>query len=120
MASINATMRALGMRQSTLGRRMQGRHGITGEQENWVTPDEYAELVATLLHGRAASAASCQAMLVLLEDGKTRAASAGIYLKQTSRVGVPRLAHCQGSPTMRVCHHSRGPADPCPILRWPF
>ena len=66
-ARVGATMRTLGMEGSTLRRVMCGRHAHEGEAENWAVPDEYARLVAALLDGRAASAASCAAMVALLE-----------------------------------------------------
>jgi beta-lactamase class A len=68
MAQINATMRSMGMRQSTLGRRMRGRTRTTEEQENWAVPAEYAEVMSALFENRAASAGSCARMLALLES----------------------------------------------------
>lgn len=67
MARANATMRDLGMRNSTLGRTMRGRHGLADEPENWAVPDDYAMAIAALLDGRAASSNSCARMLALLE-----------------------------------------------------
>lgn len=67
MEAVNATMRGLGMAQSTLGRPMRGRPVAAGENENWAVPNEYADLVASLLASRAASPAACAAMVGLLE-----------------------------------------------------
>lgn len=67
MAETNAAMRALGMANSCLGRKMRGRPVAEGEQENWAVPDDYAALIAAILAGRAASAASCAAMVGQLE-----------------------------------------------------
>ena len=64
---VNATMRALGMAGSTLGRRMRGGLVDPGEQENWAVPDDYARLVGALLDGGAASAGSCERMLGLMK-----------------------------------------------------
>ncbi|MDE2517357.1 MAG: serine hydrolase [Rhodospirillales bacterium] len=68
MTAVNATMQALGMRQSVLGRKMRGALRNEGEQENWAVPEDYAALIAAILHGQAASAASCAAMQALLES----------------------------------------------------
>jgi beta-lactamase class A len=68
MAQINATMQSLGMRHSTLGRRMRGRTRTTEEQENWAVPAEYARTIAAPLEDRAASATSCAKMRALLES----------------------------------------------------
>lgn len=68
MAAVNTTMQALGMRQSLLGRKMRGALRNEGEQENWAVPEEYAALIAAILNGQAASAASCAAMQALLES----------------------------------------------------
>ena len=65
---VNATMQALGMHGSTLGRRMRGRHVQAAEAENWAVPEDYARAMAALLEGRAASPASCERMLALLEQ----------------------------------------------------
>ena len=67
MAQTNAAMRAVGMEHSCLGRKMRGRPVAAGEQENWAVPNEYADLVAAILGGRAATAASCDAMVGQLE-----------------------------------------------------
>ncbi len=67
MDNVNALMRELGMKQSTLGRKMQG-HPAEGEQrENWAAPSEYAALIGQLLDRQVASAASCDAMVAILE-----------------------------------------------------
>jgi beta-lactamase class A len=67
MAEVNAAMRSLGMADSCLGRIMRGRPVREGEQENWAVPDEYAGLVMALFEDRAASPASCAAMVEMLE-----------------------------------------------------
>ena len=67
MAETNTAMQALGMKNSSLGRKMRGRPVAAGEQENWAVPDEYADLTAAILSGRAASAASCAAMVTMFE-----------------------------------------------------
>lgn len=67
MAAVNAAMRSVGMKGSCLGRKMRGRPVAADEQENWAVPDEYADLVAAILAGRAASAAACAAMVGQLE-----------------------------------------------------
>lgn len=67
MDRVNATMRALGMATSTLGRKMRGRPAQGDEPENWATPDEYATVVGTLLEHRAASPDACDRMLTMLE-----------------------------------------------------
>lgn len=67
MAEVNATMRSLGMAQSVLGRLMRGRPMLEGERENLTACDEYAALMADLLAGKVASAASCEKMVALLE-----------------------------------------------------
>lgn len=67
MAAVNATMAALGMAGSTLGRRMSGVLADVPTLENWAVPDDYARVIETLLNGTAASAASCARMLTLLE-----------------------------------------------------
>lgn len=67
MDDVNGLMRELGMKQSTLGRKMQG-HPAEGEQrENWATPSEYAALVGKLLGREVASAEACDAMIAILE-----------------------------------------------------
>ncbi len=65
---VNATMRALGMKSSVLGRKMLGRPVPAGDPENWAAPDDYATLVAAILAGTAASPASCAKMVTLLEQ----------------------------------------------------
>lgn len=66
MNNINATMRALGMRHSVLGRPMVGRLAIEGEQENMATANDYAHLLDSLCKHQVASTQSCEAMLTLL------------------------------------------------------
>lgn len=67
MEDVNALMRKLGMAQSTLGRKMQGRPAEGQQRENWATPSEYASLVGGLLDRQVASAESCDAMIAILE-----------------------------------------------------
>jgi beta-lactamase class A len=67
IADVNATMRSLGMKQSVLGRKMYGRPALPGEQENLAVPNEYADAIAALLAGKAASPSSCTLMVALLE-----------------------------------------------------
>ncbi len=66
MEAVNRTMTELGMTDSVLAREMKGRPALPEEGENWATPDDYAVVVKSILDGRAASAASCAAMLDLL------------------------------------------------------
>ena len=65
--AINATMRDLGLERSVLGRKMMGRPAMESEQENLATPNEFARMVGTILEGTAASKASCERMIGLLE-----------------------------------------------------
>lgn len=67
MAETNALMKQLGMEGSCLGRKVRGRPPVEGETENWAVPDEYAGLIAALFDHRAASPASCAAMIGMLE-----------------------------------------------------
>jgi len=67
MARVNEIMRELGMAGSTLERKMRGSSAAAGAAENWATPEDYARVMAALLEHRAASAASCAAMLGYLE-----------------------------------------------------
>jgi len=67
MGAVNATMRELGMRHSNLGREMKGRAALPDEQENWATPVDYTTLLEAILDKTAASNASCEAMISMLE-----------------------------------------------------
>jgi beta-lactamase class A len=67
MAETNALMKGLGMQGSVLGRKVRGRPPIEGETENWAVPDEYAGLIAAIFADKAASPASCAAMIGMLE-----------------------------------------------------
>ncbi|MBM3547742.1 MAG: serine hydrolase [Alphaproteobacteria bacterium] len=67
MDAVNAAMRSLGMASSTLNRKMRGRPPISGEQENWAVPNEFAAMIAAILGEKAASPSSCQQMIALLE-----------------------------------------------------
>lgn len=67
MGAVNETMKSLGMKHSILGRKMKGRPAQGDEQENWATPEDYANVVKAILDGKAASAESCRAMLAMLE-----------------------------------------------------
>ncbi len=66
MDAVNATMRELEMRGSTLARKMKGRPAVEGERENLATPVDYVAVVESILDGRAASAESCRAMTTML------------------------------------------------------
>ncbi len=66
--AVNATMRALGMQTSVLGRKMLSRPVAAGAVENWAAPDDYATVIAAILSGRAASPAGCAKMVTLLEQ----------------------------------------------------
>lgn len=68
MDQVNAAMRDLGMCNSTLGRKMRGRHAQAHGPENWAVPDDYAAAIAALLDNRAASPASCARMVALMEQ----------------------------------------------------
>jgi beta-lactamase class A len=74
MERVRATMRSLGMRDSELGRRMLGRRPEEHEGENWATPFDYATALAAIAGGTAATPASCERMLAMLErqDGSRR------------------------------------------------
>ena len=67
MANVNQTMHALGMAGSTLGRKMKGRPAQGDERENWATPNDYATVIEAILANSAASAASCERMIAMLE-----------------------------------------------------
>lgn len=66
MAAVNATIASLGMTGSALGRKMRGVPAHPGDPENWATPDDFRTVIQAILEGRAASAASCAAMIDLL------------------------------------------------------
>lgn len=67
MDQVNATMQELTMRRSTLGRKMKGRPAQGDEQENWATPNDYAEVLVALLKKNVAADASCDKMIEMLE-----------------------------------------------------
>lgn len=67
MDAVNATMRDLGMTGSNLGREMKGRPAVEGEEENWATPEDYVTVVKSILDRQAASATSCDEMVIMLE-----------------------------------------------------
>lgn len=67
MEAVARTMADLGMERSTLAREMRGRLAEPGEAENYATPHDYARVLTAILDGRAASRASCDAMIALLE-----------------------------------------------------
>jgi beta-lactamase class A len=90
---VNRTMRDVGMSQSTLGRKMRGRHGLAEEQENWAVPDDYAVVISAILQDRAASAESCAQMIGLLETQQNDRRIAR-HLPQTNR---PRWGSKTGS-----------------------
>jgi beta-lactamase class A len=66
MERVNATMRALGMAQSVLGRKM-GFYKLGPAHENYAVPEEFADAIGAIIGERAASAGSCAAMLGMLE-----------------------------------------------------
>lgn len=68
MAEVNATMRELGMAESTLGRKMQGKAAAGKQSENWAAPAEYADLVQRLLAGEVSSPESGEKMVAILEQ----------------------------------------------------
>ena len=72
MAEINATMKSLGMSRSALSRLMVGRLAIDGEQENLASANDYATLMQAIIAGKAATRASCQAMMSLLSLQQNR------------------------------------------------
>ena len=90
---VNATMQGLGMAGSMLGRRMRGSHVDPGEGENWAVPDDYARAIGALFDGSAASAASCAAMLALLEAQQNDRRIA----RHLPRTGRPRWGSKTGS-----------------------
>jgi len=67
MGAVNETMQSLGMTNSNLGRKMQGRPAGPDQQENWATPNDYVTAVKALLEGTAASSDSCAKMVAMLE-----------------------------------------------------
>lgn len=64
---INATMRDLGMRDSSLGRPMVGRLAIPGEEENLATANDYVHVIEAIIDGHAASVKACEAMRATLQ-----------------------------------------------------
>lgn len=66
LENINATLDALGLRESRMNRRMLGRTPRYDEPENWIVPDEMARLMHLIIADQAASPASCLAMIDLL------------------------------------------------------
>ncbi len=72
MDQVNATMPALGMEHSTLGRKMKGRPAQGDELENWATSNDYAMIVQAILGGSAASADSCATMVAMLEKQQNK------------------------------------------------
>ncbi len=67
MAEVNQVMGGIGMHTSVLARKMAGRSADNPELENWATPNDYARSINAILEGTAASPASCEAMLSILE-----------------------------------------------------
>jgi len=82
---VNETARALGLARTHLGRKMFGRLARDGEVENTTTPLEMARAIEAILEGRAASAASCEAMLELLIT-QTNARRIARYLPQDAGI----------------------------------
>lgn len=93
MDAVNATMRTLGLPNSLLGRPMRGRPALPGETENWVVPDEFADLIAAILAGRTASAAGTAAMITQLE----RQQNPRRIARHLARAGNPRWGSKTGS-----------------------
>jgi beta-lactamase class A len=96
---VNATMQAIGMTNSMLGRKMLGRAAQGDEQENWGTPNDYAHLIQLLLNHAAASAASCDQMIAILEKQQTKGRIArylpqGEDIRWGSKPGGVKGAHC--------------------------
>lgn len=67
MEEVNSVMQAIGMTDSVLARKMAGREADNPLLENWATALDYARSITALLEGTAASQASCDAMLAILE-----------------------------------------------------
>lgn len=63
---VNATIRDLGMKDSTMGRPMLGRRAASDDGENWVTPADLTTSVLAILENRAASPTSCAVMKTML------------------------------------------------------
>ena len=81
MDAVNATMRELGMANSTLARKMRGRPAQDDEPENWATPDDYITVLQAILERRAASPGSCDQMIAMLEK-QTNARRISRYLPE--------------------------------------
>lgn len=67
MEAVNATMRELGMSGSCLARKMKGRPAVGDEPENWATAQDYAHLMQLILNSHAATPASCETMIQMLQ-----------------------------------------------------
>lgn len=67
MPYVNEVMGSLGMANSTLGRKMQGKPAEGSQQENWATPNDYVTAVQALLANQAAGEDACQKMIAMLE-----------------------------------------------------
>jgi beta-lactamase class A len=76
LPAVNAALRDLGAAESVLGRRFYGRAALPGEPENLTTARDLARLLVAILGNRAASPASCEAMLGYLrgQDHRDRLA----------------------------------------------
>lgn len=85
MPQINKTMRSLGMDHSSLGRKMRGRQAENPEQENWATPRDYATAMKAILEKRAATPASCDKMIAMLERQQNNRRIAR-YLRESEEV----------------------------------
>jgi beta-lactamase class A len=82
MDRVNATMRELGMTNSTLGRKMMGKPASGDTPENLATPDDYVTVLQAILDGRAASQTSCEQMTEMLQR-QTNARRIARYLPDT-------------------------------------
>jgi beta-lactamase class A len=73
--AVNATMHALGMRDSALGRHTLGRLPVEGEPENWGAARDFALAIQAIVTRTAAAPESCAQMLDTLEQKGKSAAS---------------------------------------------
>lgn len=67
LEAINRTMADLGMKNSALGGTIRDLFADPGRPDIVATPNDYAGAIAAILDGKAASAASCEAMTAMLE-----------------------------------------------------
>ncbi len=67
MAEVNATMQAIGMTNSTLGRKMRGQPSQDSAAENWATPRDYITAIDTAIAGTVLNAQSRATARQMLE-----------------------------------------------------